>query len=66
MFVSRERIYCSSCEEEQSEREHKMGSISLISELSGLLEMNAAFLWKVIVLVCNMAPQHRAYIHNTP
>jgi len=28
--------------------------------------MNTAFLWRVTVLVCNMVPQHRAYItqHN--
>ena len=40
------------------ERETKWEGISLISKLRGLLEMNAAFLWRVIVLVCNMVPQH--------
>jgi hypothetical protein len=65
MFVARERIYWSSCEEVQRE-ETKWEGISLISKLRGLLEMNAAFLWRVMVLVCNMVPQHRAYItqHN--
>ena len=49
-----------------AERETKWEGISLISKLRGLLEMNAAFLWRVIVLVCNMVPQHWAYIalHN--
>jgi hypothetical protein len=65
MFVSRKRNYWSSCEEVQREKT-KWEGISLISKLTGLLEMNAAFLWRVMVLVCNMVPQHRAYIteHN--
>jgi hypothetical protein len=47
-----------------AERGNKMGRNSLISKLRGLLEMNAAFLWRVMVLVCNMVPQHRAYINT--
>lgn len=40
----------------------KWEGISLISKLRGLLEMNAAFLWRVMVLVCNMVSRYGAYI----
>jgi hypothetical protein len=50
------------CKEEKQNGE----GISLISKLRGLLEMNAAFVWRVMVRVSNMVPQYRAYItqHN--
>jgi len=61
---ARENLYCSSSCEEVQREETKWEGISLISKLRGLLEMNAAFLWRVMVLVCNMVPQHRAYINT--